>query len=158
MNLRATKGTAIAAVWIFGLLLSVLSESGCTMFGEHPAGKFAEATGGEGLERVFWKSVAAGNWTEVDRILASNYSGVTASGTLDKSAALAQYRQWQLKDYSLGDLKTELNGTSMVVTYAITLNGTAGAQPLPSTPQRMMSVWQQQKSGWIEIAHSTNLP
>jgi hypothetical protein len=162
MNLRAGKRTAIAAACTFALILSSLIESGCTMFGEHPAGKFAEATGGEGLERVFWKSVAAGNWTEVDRILASNYAGVTASGTLDKSAALDQYRQWQLKEYSLGDLKTELNGTTIVVTYTITLNGSAGAsagaQPLPSTPQRMMSVWQQQKSGWIEIAHSTNLP
>jgi hypothetical protein len=136
----------------------LLIETGCTMFGDHPATSFAEATGGEGLERVFWKHVAAANWTEVDRALASNFSGSTAAGTLDKAAALNRYRQWQLKDYSIGDLKTELNGTTIVVTYTITLNGNAGAQPLPSTPQRMMSVWQQQKSGWIEIAHSSTLP
>ncbi len=162
MNSRASKGTAVAAVFMFSLILSLLIETGCTMFAEHPAGSFAEATGGEGLERVFWKNISAANWKEVDRVLASNYAGVTASGTLDKSAALDQYKQWQLKEYSLGDVKTELNGTTIVVTYTITLNGSvsgsAGAQPLPSTPQRMMSVWQQQKSGWIEIAHSTSLP
>jgi hypothetical protein len=154
-----------------GLVLACLPEAGCTMYKEHPAKSFADATGGEGLERVFWKNVAAGNWTEIDRVLASNYSGVSASGTPDKAAALEQYRQWQLKEYSLGDLKTELNGSTIVVTYTITLNGTAGnstagngsasgngAAPLPSAPQHMMSVWQQQKSGWVEIAHSVTLP
>jgi len=146
-------------VWMIALALAVLIEAGCTMYAEHPTNSFAEATGGEGLERVFWKSVAAANWTEVDRVLASNYSGVGASGTLDKEGALAQYKQWQLKEYSLGDLKTELNGTTVVVTYTITLNGSAGGgAQLPSGPQRMMSVWQQQKSGWVEIAHSASLP
>lgn len=138
---------------IFVLMLA----SACTFYGEHPAKAFAEATGGEGLERVFWKNMQAANWVELERALASNYAGVTPSGTLDRSATLDQYRSWQLKDYSLGDLKTELNGSTMVVTYTITLNGTAGSQPLPSAPQHMMTVWQQQKAGWVAIAHSVSL-
>jgi hypothetical protein len=137
----------------------------CTFYGEHPARALSEATGGEGLERVFWKNVQAANWVEVERALASNYAGVTPAGTLDRSATLDQYRRWQLKDYALGDLKTEMNGTTIVVTYTITLNGAlngaagngpAGSQPLPSTPQHMMTVWQQQKAGWIVIAHSVS--
>jgi hypothetical protein len=137
--------------------------SACTFYREHPARAFSEATGGEGLERVFWKEVQAANWVEVERALASNYVGVTPAGELDRSATVEQYRGWQLKDYTLGDLKTEMNGTTFVVTYTITLNGTingaagngaAGSQPLPSTPQRMMTVWQQQKAGWVVIAHS----
>jgi Domain of unknown function (DUF4440) len=168
MNLRVMRlvvrktGAEVARVrWmpILGLVAVLLLEAGCTMNKEHPANSFADATGGEGLERVFWKSVAAADWTDVDRALASNYSGVTASGTLDKAAAMEQYRQWQLKEYSLGDLKTELNGNTIVVTYAITLNGSAGGgAPLPSGPQHMMSVWQQQKKGWVEIAHTAGLP
>jgi hypothetical protein len=142
----------------------------CTFYGEHPARSWSEATGGEGLERVFWKNLQAANWVEVERALASNYAGVTPSGALDRSATLEQYRGWQLKDYALGDLKTELNGTTIVVTYTITLNGifngaagngaagngAAGSQPLPSTPQHMMTVWQQQKAGWVVIAHSVS--
>ena len=161
MRSRVMRGAAVSRVgWILllGLAAVISFETGCTMFKEHPANTFAEATGGEGLERVFWKSVAAANWTEVERVLASNYSGVTASGTLDKTAALEQYRQWQLKEYSLGDLKTELNGSTIVVTYTITMNGAGGGAPLPSGPQRMMSVWQQQKSAWVEIAHSDSTP
>jgi hypothetical protein len=135
--------------------------SACTFYGEHPARTLSEATGGEGLERVFWKNVQAANWVEVERALASNYAGVTPSGALDRSATLEQYRQWQLKDYALGDLNTEMNGTTFVVIYTITLNGvtsngTAGSQPLPSAPQHMMTVWQQQKKGWVVIAHSVS--
>ena len=147
------------------LLVSIMFVSACTFYGEHPARTLSEATGGEGLERIFWKNVQAANWVEVERSLASNYMGITPAGTLDRSATLEQYRQWQLKDYALGDLKTEMNGSTFVVTYTITLNGslngaagngTAGSQPLPSTPQHMMTVWQQQKKGWVVIAHSVS--
>lgn len=142
----------------FALLILM---SACTFYKERPAGSFSEATGGEGLERVFWKNVQAANWVEVERALASNYAGVTSAGTMDRAATLEQYRKWQLKDYALGDLKTELNGTTFVVIYTLTLNGVIsngsnGSQPLPSIPQHMMTVWQQQKSGWVVIAHSVS--
>ena len=148
---------------MLALVLVLTFASACTFYGEHPARSMAEATGGEGLERVFWKNVQAANWVGVERALASNYAGVTPSGTVDRSATLEQYRTWQLRDYALGDLKTELNGTTIVVTYTITLNGvtssgTGGSQPLPSAPQHMMTVWQQQKAGWVAIAHSVSPP
>ncbi len=142
------------------LVFALTFTPACTFYGEHPARALSEATGGEGLERVFWKDVQAANWVEVERALASNYAGVTPGGTLDRAVALEQYRSWQLKDFALGDLKTELNGSTIVVTYTITLNGTsngsAGSQPLPSAPQHMMTVWQQQKKGWVVIAHSVS--
>jgi hypothetical protein len=155
---------SLMSVPIALLLLALASTAACTFYGEHPARALSEATGGEGLERVFWKDVQAANWVEVERALASNYAGVTPAGTLDRSATLDQYRQLQLKNFSLGDLKTELNGTTIVVTYTITMkgaiNGTSGGtatpQPLPETPQHMMTVWQQQKSGWVAIAHSVS--
>jgi Domain of unknown function (DUF4440) len=152
---------SLMSIRMLALVLVLTFASACTFYGEHPARSMAEATGGEGLERVFWKNVQAANWVEVERALASNYAGVTPGGTLDRSATLEQYRQWQLKDYALGDLQTELNGITIVVTYTITLdgvasNGTGGSQPLPSAPQHMMTVWQQQKAGWVVIAHSVS--
>jgi len=140
------------------LLISMMMVSACTFYRDRPARAFSEATGGEDLERVFWKQVKAGNWTEIERALASNYVGTAPGGTLDRDATIAQYRQWQLRDYSLGDLKTEWNGPTIVVTYTITLNGTAASQPLSSVPQHMLTVWQQQKAGWVAIAHSVSQP
>ena len=128
----------------------------CTFYRDRPARAFSDATGGEALERVFWKQVKAANWKEVERALASNYAGVEPSGPADRTSALVQYRKWQLKDYALGDLRTEQNGSTIVVTYTITLTGTAGSQPLPAAPQHMMTVWQQQKASWVAIAHSVS--
>lgn len=155
--MRFKTSVPILASLMLAMTCELMFSSACTFFGERPARAMAEATGGEGFERVFWKEVAAANWVEVDRSLASNYVGTTPSGTMDRDATLGQYKQWQLKDYSIGDLKTEMNGSTIVVTYTITLNGTTGgAQPLPSGPQHMMTVWQQQKRGWISIAHSVS--
>jgi hypothetical protein len=59
------------------------------------------------------------------------------------------------------NLKTEWNGSTIVVTYSIVLNGvtsngTGGGQPIPSSSWNMMTVWQQQKAGWVAIAHSVS--
>ena len=58
--------------------------------------------------------------------------------------------------FAIGDLKTELNGPTFIVTYTITLNGTAAGHPLPS-PQHMMTIWHQHKSGWMVIAQSASM-
>ncbi len=137
-------------------LLFLMSILACTFSPNRPARAFSDATGGEGLERVFWKEVKAKDWNEVDRVLASNYLGSTPTGTLTRDAALAQYHEWQLKDYSLADLTTEHHGSTIVVTYKITLVGTAGSQSFSSAPLQMMTVWQQQKKGWVVIAHSVS--
>lgn len=143
---------------IFGLAFTLACS---TFFGEYRVRPVCDATSGEGLERSFWRNVKAGNWVEVEHALATNYAGVTPAGALDRAATLEQYRGWKLEDYTLGDLKTELNGATIVVTYIITLNGvapngTAGPKPLPSTPQHMMTVWQQQGTGWVAIAHGVS--
>jgi hypothetical protein len=139
------------------LLLSLMPGIACTIAKERPARAFSEATGAEALERIFWKEIQAGNWIEIDRVIASNYVGSAPGVSLDRAATLEQLRQWKLTDFAIGDLKTELNGPTFIVTYSITLNGTAAGQPLPS-PQHMMTVWHQHKSGWMVIAHSASQP
>jgi len=141
-----------AALLLFGTMLLL---SGCTVWGEHPVRHWPDATGGEGLERSYWNDVKAKQWDELERHLASNYVLFTPEeGRLDRPAALAHLQPLRLDEYSLGDLQTELNGQTLVVTYSITMRGTFNGQPLPSAPVRMMTVWQQQKSGWMAIAHT----
>ena len=73
---------------------------------------------------------------------------------MDRTATLAHLQQLQLDDFSLGDLETELNTETVVVTYSMTMRGKFAGQPLPSDPVRMMTVWQKEKPGWMAIAHS----
>ena len=139
----------------FLVLGAVLILSGCTVWGEHPVRHWQDATGGEGLERSYWKDVEA---KAVGRSRAASGRQLcfldSRGGRLDRAAALAHLEQLQLDAYSLGDFETELNGQTLVVTYTITMRGKVGGQALPAAPVRMMAVWQQQKPGWMAIAHA----
>ncbi|MGH9504238.1 MAG: nuclear transport factor 2 family protein [Terriglobales bacterium] len=138
------------------LLAAILLLSACTMWREHPASsKWVDATGGEGLERSFWKEVKDKRWNELERHMASNYIAVTPeAGRLDKAGALSHLQQLHLDDYTLGDLQTEMSSDTFVVTYTVAMRGTIAGQPLPSEPVRMMTVWQKQSAGWMAIADS----
>ena len=137
------------------VLSATMLLAGCTLWHDHEVSNFNDATGGEGLERSFWKEVKAKRWNEIERHLSSNYVSFTPQeGRFDRAAALDHLKQLQLDEFSLGDLQTELNTDTLVVTYAITMRGRFADQPLPADPVRMMTVWQKQKAGWMEIAHS----
>jgi hypothetical protein len=140
---------------VISILSAIMLLAGCTMWREHQVTEFKDATGGEGLERSFWKEVKAKHWNALEGHLAGNYVSFTPEeGRFDRVSMLAHLQKVQLDDFSLGDLQTELNTETLVVTYAITMRGTFAGQPLPSGPVRMMTVWQKQKAGWVAIAHS----
>lgn len=141
---------------IFLVMSTVLLTSSCTVWREHPgSSNWKDATGGEGLERSFWKEIKAKRWGEVEHRISSNFVGVSLEGgRLDKAAALAHLQQLHLDDYVLGDVQSEMNSDTFVVTYTVAMHGTSAGQPLPSEPIRMMTVWQKQSTGWMEIAHS----
>lgn len=141
---------------IFLLLSANLLQPACTMWREHPASnKWTDATGGEGLERSFWKEVKAKRWNELEHHISSNYVAVTPEeGRFDKAGMIAHLQQLQLNDYTLSDLQGEMNSDTFIVTYSLAMHGTFAGQPLPSQPVRMMTVWQKQSAGWMAIAHT----
>ncbi|HEY7098088.1 MAG TPA: nuclear transport factor 2 family protein [Terriglobales bacterium] len=127
------------------------------MWHEKPAvNSWSQATGGESLERSLWKEIHDKNWNELERHIGGTYMAVTPHGCFDRSGALQRFQQLQLDDYSLGDFEVELNGNTLVVTYAWSAHGNFAGHPLTSQPVRMMSVWQQQKTGWMMIAHAAS--
>jgi len=122
------------------MLSATMLLAGCTLWHEHEVSNFNDATGGEGLERSFWKEVKAKRWNEIERHLSSNYVSFTPQeGRFDRTAALDHLKQLQLDEFTLGDLQTELNTDTLVVTYAITMRGRFADQPLPADPVRMMT-------------------
>lgn len=139
---------------VIGLLLSVLWLPACTVYGEKPVKALADATGAESLERALWHDIKTKDWKDVRVHMTSNFVFVSPEGKLDRDATLERFRKMDVKDYSIGDLTTELSGNVFVDTYTITLRGTIGGQPLPAAPQRRVSVWHQQKSGWMMISHA----
>jgi hypothetical protein len=132
-----------------GLLL------GCTVWGEHKPSAWTDVTGGESLERIFWHEVQAQHWTELESHLAPNFVLTIPTGTFDRAAAIEHLKQLQLRDYSLGELQSQLNGNTYTVTYTLNVRGTADGKPVPGAPLRAMSVWQRQvREQWVMLAHS----
>jgi hypothetical protein len=136
------------------VLVSLVWLVGCTVYGQKPVKALADATGGEGLERALWRDIQHKDWKDLENHTASIFVYQTPNGKLDRSAALAQIEKMDLSDCTIGELSTELHGNVFVVTYTVTLRGTMDGQPLPNRAERRMSVWQQQKSGWMMIAHA----
>ncbi len=136
------------------LLCSLLILEGCTLWGAHTARTIPDATGGESLERGFWNDVKAKRWDEIEKHISATYIAEVPSGRLDRATAMARLRQFQLNDFSIGDVQTEWNSNTVVVSYTLALRGTVAGQPLSAEPQRIMGVWQKQKAGWMAIAHS----
>jgi Domain of unknown function (DUF4440) len=135
--------------------MAVVALGACTVYGEHPVKTFADATGGAGFEQGFWRDIQAQNWTDLDQHIAANFVYVTPTGRLERAAALDEFKKMRVTDYSLGDLTTEMNGDTFVVTYAITLRGNSGSSGgFPDRAERRMTVWQKEKAGWVAIAHS----
>jgi hypothetical protein len=115
---------------------------------------WSNATGIEQFERLFWQSVKEKDWTEVDRHLAAGYVEQVGSETLNHDQALARFHQFDISDLSFSDISIQPSGDTAVITYGLTLHGSLAGQPLALENARMMTVWQQQKRGWMAIAHS----
>jgi hypothetical protein len=147
-------GNMLRHAILCALFAALVSLSGCAVYAEHPAKAINDATGGEGFERAFWQDVQKQNWKDLDSHIASNFVYVTPKGRYERADALQHLEQFQLQEFSIGDLVAEMNRDTFVVTYTIVLRGTAGGHALSGEPQRRMTVWQQQKRGWVAIAHS----
>jgi hypothetical protein len=136
------------------LLLALLICCSCTVWKQQPAKQFSEATGGEELERLLWQEIKAAHWTEVENHVASNYMAITRHGTQDRDGAIAYFKSLKIDDYTLGDFQTQLNGNTFVIVYTIQIHGTLNGQPITAGAHRVLTVWQEQKLGWMMIAHS----
>jgi hypothetical protein len=124
------------------------------MWAEPKVATWKNATGVEAFERLLWQEVKAKNWLEVEAHLASNFVYQDQQGRQDKQKFLSDLKETNLTDYTIGDLEVTANGTEAVVTYSAQFAGTFQGKGLPSGPVRIMTVWQQQKSGWVAVAMS----
>ncbi len=136
------------------LLMSVLALASCTMWGEkkHPGWK--GATSGEQLTRLFWQAVKEKNWKEVQSHIGATAIGMSARGDSTREQMMEHLKSMEISDFQIGEVRSEPAGADLIVSYTLTVKGTVGGQPLPSSV-RMMSVWQEVKNGWIIVAHSS---
>lgn len=119
-----------------------------------PAG-WSNATGAEQFERLWWADVKAKKWEDVRYRLAATFVWITAERKRDREQTVVRLQELEIEDFTLGDVDVRPNGNDVVITYTMTLRGTLAGQPVSLDRTPMMTVWQQQKTGWMAIAHST---
>ena len=136
----------------------LLLTSACTIAPEKPKPNWSMATSGEQYERLFWDSVKAKNWRDVEMHLSGTVVTQTPNAVRNKQETMEHVRKLDLTDYSIGEVQTETAGADIIVTYVFTGKGTLEGQPLPDKPMRMMTVWQQAKKGMMMAAHTTMPP
>jgi ketosteroid isomerase-like protein len=118
--------------------------------------KWSNAAGTEQHERLMWQAIRDKNWTEVENHLAPVFVGTDTSGrNYDHAAWIDYWKAAQVRDFSLGEVTVQPGGADMVVTYELHLSGERAGQPIPSSPVRVVSVWQHLKKGWVLIAQSS---
>ena len=102
-------------------------------------------------ERLMWQAIRGKDWKNFEQHLAPAFVGVDPSGkNYDRAGWVEYWQSASIHDYSLGEVTVQPAGPDMVLTYVVTLPGTADRV-------RVVSVWQQVKSGWILTA-STMTP
>lgn len=138
----------LAVLWL------VAGQLACTMWRERPVKAWSQVTGGEHLERMFWRDLKAQNWNELERHMAPEFTMLTPQGPLDRTATLEYLKQINIKEYSLTDFAVRPIGDGAIVTYTAVVHGTNGAEPLSPTPLRMMTVWHHIDSSWLATAHA----
>jgi len=126
---------------------------GCTIWPQKPAA-WSNATGAEQFERLWWQDVKDKNWSELEQRLSGTYTGQIDGKTLDRAQMLARLKQMAVSELSLGDVRIQPSGDAAVITYFLDVRGSSGGQPLEMKHASMMTVWQHQKRGWMQIAHS----
>lgn len=136
------------------LILFFAALTGCTTWSPPKHASWSNATGVEQFERLWWNAVKEKDWSEVERHLASTYAVISPGGTFDRESALAQIKQDDIDEFSIGDVSVQPSGDTTVITYSMNLRGRHAGQPFQLTNARMMSVWQQQKHGWVQVAHA----
>ena len=132
----------------------VLFLSGCTKWAEKKNPNWRQATSGEHLVNLFWKDVRDKDWKQLEAHVAPEFAGVNSMQTMDRAAFMNHVSHFDLQSFQIGEVETRSAGRDLIVAYVITLQGNSSAGPLPATPMRILSVWQELRHGWVVVAMS----
>ena len=146
MNRRQLHTIAfLVTIIVASCFTSLLAQ---TIWKEPKNANWKNATGAEQYTKLLWQAVRQKDWLAVESHIASNFVYMDAAGTKDKQQYVEYLKHLTLSEHTLSDTNVTASGIDSIVTYTLILKPTAGE----SESLRVMSIWQQQKSGWVLIA------
>jgi ketosteroid isomerase-like protein len=127
--------------------------AGCAGEPKHPTWK--SATGAEQHERLLWQAIQQKDWDNVERHLSPTFIGVNSGGQMfDRAGWLQYWKSVGVREFSLEEMSLQPEGADMKVAYILHLQGAVNKDSAPAVGLRVVSVWQQMKTGWMLTATS----
>ncbi len=156
------KGLLRACVSLSALLPIALA--GCTVYPEHKTPTLATTTSAEQTQRIFWKDVEAGKWTEVKALLSPNVVWRAGDRVLERDAIVPWLQGLGVRTALVADTTVKSNVNDMTLVYmlqvkargrVITQSRTQPGQAAAASTDvagclqnlQAVAVWQQGRSG-----------
>ena len=138
VRLRRMRSRKLVSALVLSTLFT-LALSAQSIWKESKNPSWKTATGAEQYERLMWQAIQKKDWLAVESHMASNFVYTDANGTEDKAQHVANLKLMTAPDAQMGAVNVTPSGNHAIVTYSLGGN-------------RYMAVWQQQKSGWVQVA------
>lgn len=105
-------------------------------------------------EKTAWQSIKDKKFDQFQKILASDFRGVYASGINKADSEAAEVRTLDLKSYTLGEIDVVfINKDTAMTAYSVTIDGTEGGKDI-SGKANAGSIWKKEGNDWHVIFHT----
>lgn len=110
---------------------------------------------GERLEKQLWDEIKALNFKQLEKILAPEFQSIHQDGARNRKEELNLIKNLHLGNYKISDLKSTLEGDTLVVTYKVAVEETIDNRPVSHKPCPRMSIWKKDaENQWKCLAHA----
>jgi len=105
-------------------------------------------------EKAAWQTIKDKKFDQFQKMLASDFRGVYASGISKADEEAAEVRTLDLKSYTLGEIDVVfINNETAMTTYSVTIEGKEGTRDI-SGKMNAASVWKKDGSDWRVVFHT----
>lgn len=140
-------GRALPVMGLLGLVL-LGGVAGCTVYSDPAEPSLAMTTSAEQTDRLFWKNVAGGNWTQVNALLAPNAVWRVQGRVIPRAQIVPWLQGVKIRGVQVTDvaLTPAVNDMNLVATVQVQAQGAllpgSGCGGRPQTLSAL-AVWQQ---------------
>ncbi len=113
---------------------------------------------GENLVHELWNDFKTQNITALQSKIAPGFQSVHEDGARDAEEELKLLKELNLGDYTLSNFRVTEVGSTIIISYFVSVEETIDAQRLSTEPAARLTIFLKTDSGWQWIAHANLNP
>jgi hypothetical protein len=109
-------------------------------------------------EKATWEALKKKDFEGFGEMLASDYLEVGGEGVFDKEGIIKNVKDMTVTDVTFSDWKfLPVDKDTALLTYQVTIKGTAANREIPPGPYRAGSAWQNRDGKWVVVYYQETL-